>query len=250
MRIEHTYSAFNSYNIDCCISPPGGTPDNFSNDEVMTSFGLVYTFGGVPGAVTSANIDYRGFYAGGQVGHDSLSTWSTGPRENATTLTANFGDLGYTGGIFGGYGLQFGKLYLGGELEAELGKTHNDHEREGGGQSFSVERQWSYGASVRAGYVVNDTALLYGRVGVVETRFQADFAKGNNSLSSQYDETGFRFGGGMEIPVSEAFIARFDYTHTSYPEFSMAVPPNGDINRFQPKEDLFRIGVLHIFAAK
>ena len=64
----------------------------------MTSFGLVYTFGGVPGAVTSANIDYRGFYAGGQVGHDALSTWSTGPRENATTLTANFGDLGYTGG--------------------------------------------------------------------------------------------------------------------------------------------------------
>ena len=23
VRIEHTYSAFNSYDIDCCISPPG-----------------------------------------------------------------------------------------------------------------------------------------------------------------------------------------------------------------------------------
>ena len=116
---------------------------------------------------------------------------------------------------------------MGGELEAELGRLHNDHEREGGGQSFSVERQWSYGASVRAGYVVNDTALLYGRVGVVGTRFQADFAKGSNSLSSQYNETGFRFGGGMEIPVSDAFIARFDYTHTSYPEFSMAIRQMG-----------------------
>ena len=102
--------------------------------------------------------------------------------------------------MFGGYGFQFGNFYFGGDLEAELGKTHGDHERVGGGQSFSVEKQWSYGASLRAGYVVNNTALLYGRVGIVETRFQVDFARGNNSLSSQYTEAGLRYGGGMEIP--------------------------------------------------
>ena len=48
-----------------------------------------------------------------------MSTWSTGPREAGTTLTANFGDLGYTAGVFGGYGAQFANFYLGGELEAE-----------------------------------------------------------------------------------------------------------------------------------
>jgi len=249
VRLEHTYSAFDSYNIDCCISPPGGPPDNFANNETITSVGLVYTFGGVPGAMMPANMDYRGVYVGGQVGHDALSTLTTGPREAGTTLTAVFGDLGYTAGLFAGYGAQFGNLYMGGELEAELGKTHGNHQREGGGRSFAVEKQWSYGASLRAGYVVNDTALLYARIGVVGARFQVDFSRGSNRLAAQYNETGIRYGGGMEIPISNNFIARLDYTHTSYPEFSLVTPPNGEIEQFHPKEDLFRVGVLHKFGS-
>ncbi len=250
VRLEHTYSAFNSYDIDCCIVPAGGTPDNFTNDETMTSAALVYTFGAVPGAVQSANIDYRGFYAGGQVGHDALSTWSTGPRESNTTLTANFGDLGYTAGLFGGYGFQLNNLYFGGELEAELAKAHSDHERIGGGQSFSLEKQWTYGASARAGYVLNNTALLYGRIGLVETRFQLDYARGNNSLSAQYTKSGVRFGGGMEFPASDNLIVRLDYTHTSYPQFSLTTPPGGDVQQYRPKDDLFRIGLLGQFSSK
>lgn len=251
VRMEHTYSAFSSYEIDCCISPAStGTPDNFTNDEAITSFGLVYTFGGVPGAMTSANINYQGFYVGGQVGHDAQSVWTTGPRDSGTTLTANFGDLGYTGGAFGGYGMQLGSFYVGGELEADLAKVHGDHEREGGGRTFAVEKQWSYGASVRAGYVVNNTALLYARVGVVQTRFKVDFSRGSNSLSSNYDETGLRFGGGMEFPVSDDFIVRLDYTHTSYPQFDMVTPPDSEVEQFRPKDDLFRLGILHQFAAK
>jgi len=250
LRLEHTYSAFNSYNIDCCIEPHGGTPDNFTNDETMTSLALVYTFGAVPGAMKSANIDYRGFYVGGQVGHDALTTQSTGPRDAGTTLTADFGDLGYTAGVFGGYGFQLGGFYLGGELEAELGKTHSDHEREGGGRSFALEKQWSYGASGRVGYVVNNTTLLYGRIGVVESRFQTDFVRGKNSLTAYYTKTGLRFGGGMEFPVGDNLIARLDYTHTSYPEFSLTTPPAGDVEQYRPKDDLFRIGLLGRFSSK
>ncbi len=251
VRMEHTYSAFSSYNIDCCIEPAAtGTPDNFANDEVINSFGLVYTFGGVPGAMTSANINYQGFYVGGQIGHDALSTWMTGPRDGGTTRTADFGDLGYSGGAFGGYGLQLGNFYVGGELEADLGKVHSNQEREGGGRSFVTEKQWSYGASVRGGYVVNNTALLYARVGVVQTRFNVDFARGNNSLSDHYDETGLRFGGGMEFPVADDFIVRLDYTHTSYPQFKMVTPPSGEVEQFRPKDDLFRLGLLHQFAVR
>ncbi len=252
VRLEHTYAAYKSYNIDCCIDPPPprGTPDNFTNDETMTAVGLVYTFGGVPGAMQSANIDYRGFYAGGQVGHDALSMWTTGPRDAGTTLTANYGDLGYTAGLFGGYGAQFGNLYLGGELEAELAKVHSDHEREGGGRTFASDKQWSYGASARVGYVANNTTLFYGRIGLVETRFQVDFTRGNNNLSTHYTKAGLRYGGGMEFPVSDNLIMRLDYTHTSYPEFSLTTPPAGDVEQYRPKDDLFRIGVLGRFASK
>ena len=38
VRMEHTYSAFSSYNIDCCIAPATGTPDNFTNDEAVNVF--------------------------------------------------------------------------------------------------------------------------------------------------------------------------------------------------------------------
>jgi opacity protein-like surface antigen len=165
-------------------------------------------------------------------------------------VTADRGDLGYTAGLFGGYGAQVGNFYLGGELEAELAKTHSNNEREGGGRSFSLEKQWSYGASLRAGYAVNNTALLYARVGVVQTRFDVDFARGNNSLSAQYTKTGLRYGGGMEFPAANDLIVRLDYTHTSYPEFSLVTPPAGEVERYRPKEDLFRLGVLRQFSAK
>lgn len=250
VRLEHTYSAFNSYNIDCCIEPAGGRADNFTNDETMTSVALVYTFGAVPGALTSANIEYRGFYAGGQVGHDAMTNLATGPRDAGTTLTADFGDLGYTAGVFGGYGFQFGNVYIGGELEAELGKTHSDHERVGGGRSFLLDKQWSYGAGVRAGYVVNNTALLYGRIGLVQSGFQVDFARGDNSLTAQYTKTGLRFGGGMEFPATNNLIVRLDYTHTAYPEFSLTTPPRSEIEQYRPKDDLFRIGLLGQFGPK
>jgi opacity protein-like surface antigen len=246
IRLEHTYTSYRDYNINCCVKPAGGTPDNFSNYETMTSLGLVYTFGGDPHAIKSADVNYRGFYLGGQAGQDATSTWSNGPRESGTTLTATFGDLGYTAGLFGGYGIQANQFYLGGELEAELGKTNSDHESDPSGRHFAVEKQWDVGASVLGGYVVNRTALLYGRVGVAETRFQADYSTGDNAVSTPYTLAGLRFGGGVAFPVSNNVFVRADYTHTAYPGFNLVATPK-DIENYQPKDDLFRVGLFYKF---
>jgi opacity protein-like surface antigen len=59
-----------------------------------------------------------------------------------------------------------------------------------------------------------------------------------------------RFGGGMEFPASDNLIVRLDYTHTSYPEFSLTTPPAGDVEQYRPKDDLFRIGLLGRFSSK
>ena len=142
----------------------------------------------------------------------------TGPRDGGTTRTADFGDLGYTGGAFGGYGLQFGNFYVGGELEAELGKVHSNQERVGGGRSFVTEKQWSYGASLR-GRLCGEQH----RAALCPRRRGADPLSTSTSPAAiivfpmHYDETGLRFGGGMEFPVADDFIVRLDYTHTSYP---------------------------------
>lgn len=248
IRLEHTYASYRDYNIDCCVKPKGGTPDNFSNYETLTSLGLVYTFGGDPQATKSADVSYRGFYLGGQGGQDALSMTNSGPRDAGTALTAHYGDLGYTAGLFGGYGAQLDQFYVGGELEAEISKTHADHERDPSGRHSAVERQWDYGASVLGGYVVNRTALLYGRVGIAETRYQVDYATGDKNISAPYDLAGLRFGGGIAFPMWNNVFVRAEYTHTAYPAFNLVATPK-DTEYFQPKDDLFRVGVLYQFSA-
>lgn len=248
VRLEHTYTSYRDYNINCCVKPAGGTPDNFSNYETLTSIGLVYTFGGDPQATKSADVNYRGFYLGLQGGQDAMSTSNSGPRDAGTTLTANYGDLGYTAGVFGGYGAQIDQFYVGGELEVEIGKTNSDHERDPSGRHSAVEKEWDCGASVLGGYVVNQTALLYGRVGVAETRFQANYATGDKNISAPFNVAGLRFGAGVAFPMANNVFVRAEYTHTAYPAFNLVATPK-DTEYYQPADDLFRVGVLYQFSA-
>jgi opacity protein-like surface antigen len=250
VRLEHTFSTFKSYDINCCIEPPGGPPDNFSNDETVTSIGLVYRFNPPPGVVMPApRVDFGGFYFGVQAGHEALWSRGGGPRESNTQLVADFGDTGFTVGGFAGYGLQFRSFYLGGELEAELSKTGWSHVREPSGRTFSIENDATYGAAIRAGYIVNNTALLYARVGVVQSQLDVNYRRGNNSIATEDWVTGLRFGGGMEFPVSKDLFLRLDYTHTNYRATSLITPPDQEIEHHRTRTDLFRLGVLRRLAA-
>ena len=250
LRLEHTFAAFESYSINCCVEPPrpDAERDNFTNDETRTTVGLIYQFGADSKSVVPVSkTNFGGFYGGLQVGHEALWTRTTGPRESGRTLTADFGDTGFTGGIFAGYGRQLANIYIGGELEAELAKTTWDHLREPSGRTYSLENDGTFGASVRAGYVVNDTALLYARFGAVQSQLNVDYQRGNNNVSARDFVTGVRFGAGMEFPASESVFLRLDYTHTNYSRTSLITPPDQEMESYKSQTDLFRFGVLRRF---
>ena len=83
-------------------------------------FGVVYHIDGAPSGKPVQAYDYTGFYGGVQAGFGGLISQNAGARNFGQTLDAQRAGSGATGGVFGGYGLAIGALYLGAEAEAEI----------------------------------------------------------------------------------------------------------------------------------
>ena len=99
-------------------------------------------------------------------------------------------------------------LFVGLEADIEFADHNFDLERQGGGRQVKVQKQWSYGVGLRAGYVVGRAALVYGRAGFVETDFKTDYAtEGGVNLSQSRLKPGLRVGGhiwvGSKAPWDE-----------------------------------------------
>lgn len=74
--------------------------------------------------------------------------------------------------LFVGYGRQFGRWYLGAEAEGETSQADWSFAKsKADARSSSLDKDDSYGLSLRGGYVVDNGSLLYLRAGRVETRF-------------------------------------------------------------------------------
>jgi opacity protein-like surface antigen len=68
------------------------------------------------------------------------------------------------------------------------------------------------------------------------------------AANASLGETGLRIGLGMEMPVTEQFNVRLDFSHTDYGRQTVFVPGpgNGD-ERFDIAETLFRLGTAYRF---
>ncbi len=238
LRMEYEYTTFGDYKLG-----PPREPDTFANDESGVWLGLAYAFHpSLPADVPAFDVQWSGFYWGGQIGRSALSSLTTGDREPPSILVADFSDTGATGGLFAGYGLSFNRLYLAAEIEAELSDVSWDHERDPTGRSFSLEKKGGLGAGLRVGYIVNNAALLYGRVGIVQSYFDIDFDRGLNAVHKDATEIALRYGFGMELPATPHMAIRLDYTFTDYGTLRLTAPPVGDVETYKTTESLFRLG--------
>lgn len=244
-RMEYTYTSYDDYAIG---APLGANDDDFANTEAMARFGMVYHFGAGDEDETMP-VDFSGPYAGVQVGHGTLVTENVGLRPNDAApdflLDVTRSGQGLTGGPFAGYGEVFDGVYLGVEAEAELSNANWNIERDPDRRVYSVEKKGSVGGSVRAGYVLNESVLLYLRGGVVGTRFETDYATPAGSVEQSEFQAGARFGGGVEFALNEDFRMRLDYTRTIYPSYTVTNPLGTD--SFDTDENLFRLGVAYRF---
>lgn len=240
LRLGYSYTDYGDYGVTT------NDTDVFHNRESLVRIGLGYRFYEAPGVDPEASPrSFSGVYAGLRAGYGEVATQNRGPRQAGSTLDAERANGGVVGGLFGGYGYDFGGPYLGVELESEFGDSGWSQSREPTGRVYSVEKDRGFGGAARLGYVLGDAALLYGRVGVMRARFSTDYDSGADTLRQDDDLTGLRVGGGVEAPLSQKLFVRLDYSYTDYGSF--AVDYGSGADDFDTSETLVQLGIGYRF---
>jgi hypothetical protein len=239
-RLDYRYGSYADYDV----------VDNFANNTSSVRLGLGYRGPSAAGGNASKSesaprMDFSGGYLGGQIGFASLDTELSGARQPGRSLAADFGDDGAMGSIYGGFGWSLDRLYLGIEAEAEVSDVTWNQQREPTGRAFSVDKRAGYGASLRVGYLVRDSGLLYLRVGGVSSQFRTRYARGSVSLEQTNTQPGIRFGGGAELPVTDHAFVRMDLAYTRYEDYQ--VDYQTGIDQFGNSEMAFQVGLGYRF---
>lgn len=155
---------------------------------------------------------FTGASVGVQAGYERQSideSILSGP--NAVTLDAS--GKGITYGGYVGYDLQMSDFVVG--IEAGFnpnGRTITGDIANGG--TAELNPKWSTNASARAGVVIAERALFYGRIGYNRMRYSVSrFADGSDTATASVTQNadGLMFGGGAEFAFHENAALRVEY---------------------------------------
>ena len=232
---------------------------------------------------------HDGFYIGAGLGydsarvHESVNTWEYDAPDFVVpsfteSASRNQSLTGWMGGLFVGYGHYFDWFYLGAELNGNISdadSTASWSDSDGNWVSSKVEMRGTYGISILPGIKVNDSSLLYARLGYLRTNFKAKnsfnfvsdpddspvTAAVSGSSSNNKWRNGFTYGVGIETYVAEYVSVRGEFDHTTYNSRSvtasvdvpnLATPPVvvGNITstaKFKPSNNEFMLSLLYHF---
>ncbi len=189
-----------------------------------------------------------GFYMGIQGGYDAYRVRTTsnyvspafGPIPAGTfAASANpiISSNGFVGGLFGGYGIVWGDFYYTG-IEGFVNGSNAYQSQtftatlNGAGtvtNTTKVYADFSYGGSVLPGLKVNDSTLLYGRIGYTEAKLRGQSAvtlapPGIGAVSFLANDKqwtgGINYGVGIETTFYPKLSVRSEYVHTDFHPFS------------------------------
>lgn len=168
----------------------------------------------VPQAAFAQDTDdlFTGVSVGVQGGYDRHSI-DEPILEGANSVTLDAKKSGIIYGGYAGYDLQMDTFVVG----VEAGFSPNGNTITGdiaNGGSAELNPKWSANASVRAGVVLADRALFYGRIGYNRTRYSVSrFVNGNDTAiaSAKENSDGLMFGGGAEYAFNENAAFRVEY---------------------------------------
>lgn len=238
VRAEYLVTSWEDYEV-----PTGtATSDNFSNSESQFRVGGGIRFGGPMAAAPVPAADFAGPYLGVRFGHGALLTDNEGARSGGTTIDIIRGTHGPVAGVFAGYGQVFGRLYAGVEAGVDVAGINWNIERDPNGRIYSTERGDSVAVSARLGWRFGESALAYGHLGAVRTRFDIPYETSNVSVHSKEDISGVRAGVGLEVALGERTSLRIDYAITDYERYDVAYSSNSD--SFDHEESLTTIGLV------
>ncbi|MEQ8964266.1 MAG: outer membrane beta-barrel protein [Azospirillaceae bacterium] len=253
LRMEHSRTAYGETAVQ---SSGSGNEDTLDTGSARFRIGVGYRLpvAGAPEPLPAPEPDrFEGPYVGAHGLDGLLRARQSGERGDPPgALAVDRGAMGIGLGAFAGYGAAFGRFVVGGEIEAEKSFARFDQHREPSGRTVSAEAVYSVGAAVRGGFVVNDRAMIYGRVGLVRTGFDTDYFVANTgrSFDSEHTATGLRVGGGTEVALAERTFLRLDYTYTDYDAYAVEYVDRFGrtaVDRFDPDESVFRLGIGYRF---
>jgi len=250
-RFDWSYTDYHPVDVNY-----GTGTDSFAPTDSTFMLGLGYRFfdGGAGRAPRREGSDLDGPYIGVALGRADLHTRDTGDQRGQTgsgTLTADRAGTGPVAGLFGGYGVRFGSLYLGAEAEADRSNAGWDSARLPDRRVYGVHRGAAYGLGGRVGYVVDGSALVYLRASRMRTDVATKYTFAGEGVNISNDRTlhGTRTGIGVEVPASRHLFVRLDYSHTNYDSYSLTYQTSTGTGteRFDNDEDLFQLGLGYRF---
>lgn len=189
-----------------------------------------------------------GFYIGGQIGYDMWRVRENVGSQFDTTAgdTANpaVTPTGFIGGLFLGYGQYFSDYYyLGGEVLGNYSGASTSYSIDQYSNKFNAYGTW--GLAVLPGLKLNNTTLLYVRLGYNWTNVKAQESTTaptpNLSASKSFTSGGFTYGLGMESLITQAWSLRGEVSHTNNSSFSTS------ISSYNPSDTTAMVGLVYHF---
>ncbi|RDI38378.1 outer membrane protein [Aquicella lusitana] len=188
-------------------------------------------------AATSTAAFADGPYVGASLGAEAGSF----NLKDDSGSSVDFGGRGAVGSIFGGYGATVNQnIYLGGEVFANLTSTSADIKVDSDNVKDSIKNKYGYGISFIPGVMLSDHTMVYGRAGLVRSRFEV---KESAPVSSSQSKTltGGQLGIGIQTSLTQNVDLRGEYDYTSYRS------ANFSGNKLSPATDQFNLGLIYKF---
>lgn len=190
------------------------------------------------------DFEWTGFYVGGGIGTGS-SNYELGgsysdPPISASLDLPELGGNGMLGSVRAGYDHQINENFVvGASLDALFSDVTNDTNVNLSGdfiggvaaETLNLDYELSpseiYTIAVRAGYLGNDTTMLYGLVGYSRGTFEGDLngsfsidgSSESGSTSYNFDLNGMTVGFGMETMLSGNLSLGIEYRYTDFDRY-------------------------------
>ena len=182
----------------------------YSSKAIILPF-LALAMAGHAVPAQAAEDNFTGITIGAQAGWEERSIDETVLPDTLDVTLSDKSD-GFAYGGFVAFDQQFDSFVLG----AEAGFSPNGRtltaELDGG--AIELDSKWSADFTVRAGVVLGERVLAYGRVGYTLNRYTiSGFVDGDADAVERDGETadGILFGGGLELATDSNLVMRVEY---------------------------------------
>jgi len=155
---------------------------------------------------------FSGAYVGAEAGLDNYE----GQGEDVFAAGDAFDGIsgnGLVGGVFAGYDFAAGNAFFGIEGKASLSDAEASYDDTI--DTLDIRAKETFGASARAGLMVNGNTGLYARVGWANTKFKVAI---NGTAASDNDDA-LVLGAGLQTRLGTNALLRVEYVRSDYSDF-------------------------------